>query len=65
MTDHYTTATESALAWCNHCQRRTRHPVSAHKLGRCAEHEAPLLTHKQQKKLDQQKREAQQPRLFQ
>jgi hypothetical protein len=65
MSEHYTSGSESELRWCNHCERRTRHKISGHQLGRCMEHAAPQLTHKQQKHLEEQRREAAQPRLFQ
>ena len=65
MSEHYTTGTETALAWCNHCHRITKHAVSGHKLQRCMEHDAPQLTHEQQKRAERRRRELQQPRLFQ
>jgi hypothetical protein len=58
MSEHYTSGTEWALTWCNHCHRPTKHRVSGHKLGRCMEHDAAKLTHKQQKNLEAKRREA-------
>ena len=65
MSDHYTIATESDTAWCNHCGRRTQHHVSGHRLGRCLEHDAPHLTQHQAAQRARREREHQQPNLFQ
>lgn len=48
MTEHYTANTESVTKWCNHCARSTRHAVSAGRVGRCMEHEAPARTKQQE-----------------
>lgn len=49
MPEHYTRNTESALAWCNKCQRSTMHRVDGVKLGPCLEHEAAVKPPKKKK----------------
>ncbi len=64
MTEHYTTNTESATRWCNHCGRFTQYSVTAGRLGRCTEHDAPAYTKKQLKHLEKLKVDKRQPCLF-
>lgn len=64
MSEHYTRSTESCLAWCNQCNRRTRHQVSAGRRGRCTEHAAPEMTQAQRHRQEREQRELANPRLF-
>lgn len=41
MTEHYTLNTVEVPAWCNTCNRVTRHSVSGKRRGPCLEH-APV-----------------------
>ena len=59
------------LAWCNHCQRSTRHRVDrvaigahAGKPGPCLEHHAPEFTRAQERRLEKKRAEEMQPALF-
>ena len=47
MSEHYTRNVTETIAWCNKCERTTRHAVSAGKLAHCMEHEAQHMTQKQ------------------
>jgi hypothetical protein len=68
MTEHYTANTESVSKWCNHCGRNTQHGVSAGRVGRCLEHDAPKYSKRQlenQKKAEKKAaNERQNPGLF-
>ena len=64
MPHHFTLNTESVTQWCEHCMRQTRHAVSAGRIGRCTEHGPQQYTKEQLRRLDQQERERQAPRLF-
>lgn len=64
MTEHYTRGTESVTRWCNRCGRMTQHQVSAWRVGRCTEHDAPSETKVQRKRRLAREREAENPRLF-
>jgi hypothetical protein len=61
---HYTRNTTEAYAWCNRCDRETRHHVSDGRLAHCLEHEAPMLTKDQQRRREKQEQEARAPKLF-
>lgn len=63
MPEHFTLDTESTTRWCNHCEKNTRHAVSAGHLGRCMEHEAPLYSQKQLKAEQRRVRAASNPSL--
>lgn len=62
--EHYTRNTESVTRWCNHCGRNTQHSVSAGRVGRCMEHDAPEFSNAQLRRREKQTREHRQPRLF-
>jgi hypothetical protein len=59
MTEHYTRNTESVTAWCNKCQRETRHIVSSGRRGHCLEHERSGKS-KRQEREERKRREAEQ-----
>ncbi len=64
MSQHYTANTESETKWCNKCHRMTQHMVSAGRIGRCMEHEAPHETKKQKRNRERLERERRNPTLF-
>lgn len=64
MAEHFTLATEETTQWCNRCARRTQHAVSAGRIGRCLEHEAPLFSKAQIHRRELAEKERQNPRLF-
>ena len=64
MSHHYTRGTESVTRWCNTCSRRTQFAVSAGRLGRCTEHDAPELTQEQKRRREREAQRRQNPSLF-
>lgn len=64
MAEHYTRNTESVTEWCNRCWKYTQHSVSGGRIGRCMEHDAPLLSRRQKVARALREYEAQNPRLF-
>lgn len=64
MSHHFTKNTESVTRWCDHCGRGTQHAVSAGHIGRCTEHGPQQFTKEQLRRLEEQERERQAPRLF-
>jgi hypothetical protein len=65
MPEHYTRNTESVTQWCAKCGRPTQHRVSAGRLGRCMEHEAPNFSQAQLKLQRKEEDERRNPPLFQ
>ena len=63
MTQHYTKNTTAVMAYCNTCNRKTRHRVSDGRQGTCLEHEAKLST-AQEKARKKRKEEEKNPRMF-
>lgn len=59
--EHYTRSTESVTKWCNRCARDTQHAVSAGRVGRCMEHDAPEFTKKQLRERERRETEKQNP----
>lgn len=71
MSEHYPKSAigQEIYAWCDICRRDTKHMIVAHtenagRLGHCLEHNAQLLTRKQQARLRKETKERQNPRLF-
>jgi hypothetical protein len=64
MTEHYTANTEAVSKWCNKCDRYTQHTVSAGRVGRCLEHDAPKYSKKQLRQAEKMWQEHVQPSLF-
>jgi hypothetical protein len=64
MPHHFQKNIDEAPAYCNKCQRETRHRVFDGRLAHCLEHQAQPLTKAQIKRREEAEKEKQNPRLF-
>ena len=64
MGHHYRRDITEAPAWCNKCNRETRHHVSDRRLAHCLQHEVQQYTKAQLKRLKEQEKKKQNPTLF-
>lgn len=61
---HETKNTIEVLAWCNTCNRATRHSVSGKRRGHCLEHAPAGKSKEQEKRARQREAEEREPGLF-
>jgi len=64
MAEHLPRSTESTIEWCNTCNRRTQHAVSAGRIAHCLEHQKPMFSKAQLHRRVVAEQERQNPRLF-